>query len=288
MYQPATQSNPARLRPVLVLTFIVCLYFIGRVASAQDYSGAHAYTADLRANRIAIGQGISSPASTSTVNYGSAFTSESPVGVIYQGGFRLSAEYDRNDDSDLPEGFGAEFGYGTGEWGAAVGHYKRDCSGCDGVTTGAAALNFSDIGLGVKIQEDQLGLGFLFNPFGRHRVGLMVESYDPEGPDNRVTSYGLGYSFVHEIFTLTLDASRRDYEDASPAVEDITLLTPGVGIRVGDMVQISVNDRITLDDGDDNDDDDLWFGVGVGQSNWHLAGYSDYVNDFSLVLSAFF
>ena len=240
------------------------------------------------ANLVAIGQGISSPSSTSTINYSSGYTSENPVGVLYQNNFRLSVQYDQNDDSDAPKGLGAEFGYGTGEWGAAIGHYKRDCTGCEGNTAGALAINLSGVGFGVKIREDIYGLGLLFNTHGNNRVGLMFEVNDTGGDGNKINSYALGYSYVATNFTITVDASKQDYENSTAGNNDLVLLTPGVGLRITDTVQVSVNDRIVLDDGK-NVDEDLWFGVGLGGGgNWHFAGYSDYVNDLALVLSVYF
>lgn len=238
------------------------------------------------ANLIAIGQGISSPTSTSTINYSNGFTSENPAGVLYQNNFRLSVQHDRNDDSDAPTGLGAEFGYGNGTVGAAVGHYKRDCTGCDGDTAGAVAVSVADIGFGIKARKDIYGVGLLFNTHGNHRVGLMAELDDTGGDGNKINSYGLGYSYVGQSFTITIDASQRDYEN-NTIDNDVTLVTPGIGVRVANTVQISVNDRILFEDGK-KIDDDLWFGVGVGGQSWHFVGYSDYVNDLALVLSVFF
>ena len=135
------------------------------------------------------------------------------------------------------------------------------------------------------MREDIYGLVLLLNSHGSHRVGLMTELDETGGDGNKITAYGAGYSYVGQSITLTLDASQRDYENAGNT--DQLLVTPGIGLRVVNTIQLSVNDRILFEDGK-KIDEDLWFGVGGGGESWHLAGYSDYVNDLALIFSVFF
>ncbi len=242
-------------------------------------------------NLIAIGQGISSPTSTSTINFSSGYTPENPLGTIYQNGFRVTAQYDRADDANETEAFGAEIGYGQGEWGVAAGHRKRDCQNCDGTSAGAVGVSIGDIGVGVRFQEDIYALGVLFNPNGNHRFGLMAESNESGASGSNVTAYGLGYSFVESQYTLTLDVSSRDFEN-STIDDDRMQVTPGVMFRA-DIFQLSINDKITLNNDENNpahDDEDhsLWFGVGLGGDSYHLAVYSDYFNEIAVAGTLFF
>lgn len=242
-------------------------------------------------NLIAVGQGISSPTSTSMINFSSGYTSESPLGTIYQNGFRVTAQYDKDDDANKTEAFGAEVGYGQGEWGIAAGQRKRDCTNCDSTTAGAVGVSIGSVGVGVRFQEDIYALGVLINPNGNHRFGLMAESNDSGGSGSNITAYGLGYSYVEAQYTLTLDVSSRTFENDT-IDDDRMQVTPGVMFRA-DIFQLSINDKITLNSDDNNpahDDEDhsLWFGVGLGGDRYHLAVYSDYVNEIAVAGTLFF
>lgn len=248
-----------------------------------------------QANIIAIGQGISSPSLTSTVNYSSGYTNESPVGVIYQNSVRASIQYDTDDDGNTSNtgraGYGGELGYGTGTAGLAAGYYTRDCTNCEGRWAGSAAVAIADVGVGLRYQKDLYTASLLFNPSGAHRVGLIAEGNNGNGAGNNLKSYGVGYSYVASQWTFTIDASKRDYEDKTVYAERL-LVTPGVMVRA-DFLQISLNDKITLKDreigsNEDKTKHEFWFGIGVGNDKIHLAGYSNYVNDVALSLSFFF
>ncbi len=245
------------------------------------------FSADDKANLLAVGQGVSSPTSTSTVNFSSGYTAENPIGTVYQKDVRLTGEYDKNGT----DGYGVELGYGNGSWGAAAGHRKRDCEDCDGRSAGAVGLTISDFGLGFRFEEDLSTIGLLFNPKGTHRLGIIAQVTEVEGDNNNLTAYALGYAYVSGDFTFALDASKLDYEDDSVLTDNL-IITPGIGLRSGKL-QVSVNDRITIykNDPDTTSDNetkhDFWFGVGLGGDRFHLALYSDYVNELSLALSFF-
>ncbi len=259
---------------------------------------AHAASKN-QTNLIAIGQGISSPTLTSTVNFSTGYTRESPVGVVYQDSWRVSAQYDQdNDDNNNngSSGYGAELGYGTGEAGVAGGYYTRNCDGCEGRFAISAAAVVVDIGVGLRYQDDVYTAGILINPNGLHRFGLIAE-FSGEDDNNSIINtdyktYGLGYSYVASQWTFTIDASKRDYDDDS-IYDDRMLLSPGLMVRA-DFLQLSLTDQITLNNRENStstDDDvhhELWFGVGVGDEAWHFAAYGNYVNDLALVGSLFF
>ncbi len=239
-------------------------------------------------NLIGIGQGISSPTLTSTVNFSSGYTAENPTGTLYQSGVRLTAEYDSNDTN---RAYGAELGYGSGDWGIAAGHRKSECTNCTGVTSAAGSINFSDVGIGLRASEKLYSLGLLFNVFGANRFGLMGESNSSGGSGNGITSYGLGYSHVGEHFTFSIDASTRSFENKGIS-DSRTQVTPGIMFHT-DIFQVSINDKITLNKdknnaAHDDRDHDWWFGLGLGGDRGHLAFYADYVNEFAFAGSLFF
>lgn len=262
----------------LLLFFSILFAFVIPQAHAKGDKGT---------NLIAVGQGISSPNLTSTVNYSSGPMSENPVGTIYQTGARLTGEYDRNRG----EGYGGELGYGQGEWGIAAGYYTRKCTNCEGRWAGALGVSIKSLAIGVRLQENVEALGFVFDPNGKHRVGLMGEVNKASGNGAYVTAFGAGYSYVASTFTFALDASTRTYENNS--LDKRVYVTPGIALRA-DKFQVSVNDKITLNR-DKNDasqstgeDQDIWGGVGFGVDKFHFAIYGDYVNELALVVSAMF
>ncbi len=213
--------------------------------------------------------------------------SENPVGTIYQPGFRLTGEYDRNNG----EGYGGELGYGQGVWGVAAGYYSRKCDRCEGRVAGALGVDISGLALGIRFEKDVQTLGVLINPQGTHRVGLMAEVNKRSSNTSNVTAYGGGYSYVDSSFTFSLDASSRTYE--GNANDKRILITPGLMLRA-DIFQVSVNDKITLNR-DKNDssqrsgeDHDFWGGLGIGGESFHLAVYGNYVNEVALAASLFF
>ena len=259
-----------------------------------SFSAAHAATNQNSANLIAIGQGISSPTYTSTVNFSSGYTHESPVGTIYQHSWRVTGEYDTHNDKNNggPAGYGGELGYGTGTAGAALGYYTRDCDNCKGRFAGSAAAALSTVGVGLRYEENLYTGSLLFNPMGNHRFGLIAEFNNGNTDGNSIKSYGAGYSYVASQWTFTVDASKHEYENKS-TYGDRVLVTPGLMVRA-DFLQLSLNDKITLHNretstsGDNDTRQDLWFGIGVGGAAWHLVGYVNYVNDYALALSFFF
>jgi hypothetical protein len=255
-----------------------------------------------QANLIAIGQGISSPSLTSTVNFSTGYTHESPVGVIYQNSWRLSGQYDQDNDdnSNGRAGHGAELGYGSGTAGIAAGYYTRNCDSCEGRFAGSAAVALGRVGLGLRYQDDLYTAAVLLNPNDTHRFGFIAElSGDDDnddtndiGIDNDLKTFGLGYSYVASQWTFTVDVSKRDYQNETKYDSRI-LLSPGLMVQ-SDFLQLSVTDEITLNNrengmsSDDETHHEFWFGVGVGDKAWHFAGYGNYVNDLALSGSWFF
>jgi hypothetical protein len=238
-------------------------------------------------NLIAVGQGISSPTMTSTVNFSSGYTAESPIGTIYQNGGRVTGEYDRNSSSDA---IGAEVGYGAASWGIAGGYRKPNCNGCDGNGAGALGIDLGPLAVGFRFGKDLYSAAALVNPQGMHRFGLMAE-LNQSTSNAKVTAYGAGYSYVGQKVTFTIDGSTKTYEDSTVNDKRI-LVTPGFMFRA-DSFQFTVNDRITLNRDKSNaaqngDDNEIWFGGGIGGDKFHLALYSHYFNDFAAAGTFFF
>lgn len=266
---------------------ILNLGLVAFVFSISYSTSAFAAQSQRSANLIAIGQGVSSPTLTSTVNFSSGYTAESPIGTIYQNGVRITAEYDRNDVSDA---IGAEIGYGGPSWGIAAGYRKPNCTNCDGAAAGALGIDIGDIGVGIRFGKDLYSAAVLFNPQGMHRFGVMAE-LNQTSSNSKVTAYGVGYSYVASQITATVDASSRTFADST--IDDKRILvTPGLMFRA-DIVQLTVNDKITLNHDKNNasqtgNDNEVWFGIGLGGDKAHIAVYSHYFNDFAVAGSYFF
>ncbi len=234
-------------------------------------------------NLIAIGQGVSSPNVTSLMNVSRGYTPENPAGVLYQGGFRGSLQYMKNGDSDI----GAELGYSGKTWGLAVGLLQPGCDDCEDVTSAAFGFTMGkSLSLGFRYEdESQYALGLMFNPTGKHRLGLIGEMNDPEGPDNNINNYGVGYSYVSKKNTFAVDYSMQELENPN-ATNDIQILSPSYSRREG-PVQVSLGYEIRQGDTNDNNDR-FWMGAGFGGKQWHLAVYAAYRREAMLTLSGFF
>ncbi|MCB0394557.1 MAG: hypothetical protein KDD25_08350 [Bdellovibrionales bacterium] len=240
-----------------------------------------------KSNLVAVSQGISSPAITTMVNYSNGFTKENPAGVVYRNASLASLEFDINNDNI--HGFGSEVGTGNGNFGLSLGYYKDQCEGCNGSIAAALGANISDIGIGLRIGDGIYSLGAIFFGQGEHRLGLMTEIQNL-GHGNKFSAYGLGYSFVNDLLTLSLDASSRSYDD-SGGDDKATVVTPGVALKF-DTYSFSLNyDAYTGGSGTDAgpDPNALWFGFGIGASDvWHVALYKDFVSQWTLVGTLFF
>ena len=251
-------------------------------------NSAYAASSERSSNLMAIGQGISSPSSTTTVNFSSGYTSESPLGTLYQNGARITGEYDRSNGGS--DAIGGEIGYGGSSWGIAGGFRKPNCDNCDGTAAGALGIDIGNLGVGIRFGKELYSAAVLINPKGSNRFGIMAE-LNNSSSDAQVNAYGLGYSHVASNVTFTVDASTRTYADSKIDDKRI-LITPGLMFRA-DVMQLTVNDRITLNRNSnvaaqDGPDHQLWFGIGIGGERFHLAAYSHYFNDFSAAATLFF
>lgn len=254
----------------------------------------HIY-AQTKPNLLAIGQGVSSPTMTSTINYSSGFTRENPIGVVYQQNMRLSAHYDTGDDGNgnTNDGLGAEFGIGNGSFGLAIGSYKNNCDTCQERTAGAVGGVFSNFGIGFRFEENMSTFGLLFGVNDMHRIGIVVEQSILDLDDSDINTYAIGYSYVDAGFTFSLDVSKREYENQAQN-SDVILVSPGVGLRSG-IFALSLTYDMRLNEKEDNtntnseNNDELWLGVGVGDDqSWHLAIYNQYIHEWTVAFSLFF
>ncbi len=234
-------------------------------------------------NLIAIGQGVSSPNVTSLINLSRGYAPENPAGVMYQGGFRGSLQYIKNGDTDL----GFEAGYSGKEWGMAAGLLQPGCDGCEDVAAGALGFSMGEkIWVGLRYEDEQTyAAGFLFNPEGKHRLGLVGEMIDLEGPNNNRNNYGIGYSYVNKKNTFAVDYSLIEYENPN-TVNEITILSPSFSHREGPM-QVSLGYEIRQGDPNENNDR-FWMGAGFGGRKWHFSAYAAYSREVMLTLSGFY
>ena len=235
---------------------------------------------------LATSQGISLPAKTSMLSFSSGYTGNNPAGVIYHENVLLSLLADQNGSN----GYGAEIGAGGASWGLSAGYYKRSCTNCEGTGRGAAGIAFGGMAIGLQFEENISSLGLLFNPQGTHRLGLVGQLNDPTGSDNNITALGVGYAYVNGAFEFSLDASTRTFENTANK-DDRIFLSPGVLLH-SELVSLSLNyERLINDTNEQNTNEengDLWFGLGIGKNTWHLAAYFDYYNELALSFSLSF
>jgi hypothetical protein len=244
-------------------------------------SGANVFASEKNENLIAVGQGISMPASTSTINYSKGLVISNPVGTLYQNGGRLSFENDQSDTGRSAHQ-AYEAGYAGEVFGGALGYSKR-CGACEAQVTAAGAVNLNNFGIGLSMRKNLLGLGALYGVREVHRWGVMLDMDEGGTTTGRLNSYGFGYTYVQPVYSLTLDLSRRD----GSRNDDTITATPGVALNVVN-IQLSINDKILLNKEGSIAYDSFWFGLGTDQKAWALSVYSDYANDYSFVLSAYF
>jgi hypothetical protein len=249
--------------------------------STLIFSGINVFASEKNENLIAVGQGISLPASTSTINYSNGDVVTNPVGVLYQSGGRLSVENDQSE-TGRNDHLGIELGYVDEVYAGALA-YAKHCNNCDPVYSAAGAVNINNVGIGLSLKQNLIGLGAIYGIESNHRWGLMLDLDEGGTSTGKLLSYGLGYSYVQPVYSLTLDVSRRD----GSRNDKVTVVTPGVALYVVN-VQLSINDKILLNKDNGVSYDSFWYGVGVDQKAWALAVYSDYVNDYSFVLSTYF
>lgn len=258
------------MKKALLMTSMI---FVGGAAWAKP--GANA-------NFLSVGQGISSPALTSPVNYSKGFTATNASVASRLNGPQVSIEYDKGDDSagNDSSGVGGELGFGNGKVGAMLGYYDRDCTNCDGRWGGIVGVDTGSFSFGVGYREKkQYSLGALIGGNGSNRFGITADFTDQDS-GNDVTAYGIGYSYLGGSWTFAVDASKRDQKGA--ASNDVILVTPGLMIQA-DWLTVSVSYDVYTNDKDDVFDDQVWFGVGIGGDRAHLAIYHDYVNEWALV-----
>lgn len=227
-------------------------------------------------NLLAIGQGISSPSRTSTINYTNGWTNENPVGAVYQKMIRLTGQFSTKNSNNT---IGGELAAGNGNSGFAAG-FEDECDGCSANYGISLATNLSGIGMGVGFNDGEYSLGFITSPTGIHRLGFQLDV------NKSVTSnmtYGFGYSYVTPGFRFTVDASKRSFGPNDGAI----LVTPGFSLQMN-FISLSVS-YDTIVNSNSGNGGDLWAGIGFGTgSGWHLALYHQYDREIAVVGSLFF
>ncbi len=241
-------------------------------------------------NLIAVGQGIVSPSLTNNLIISNGYTSENPTGLAYLNGIRLTGELDVADSSSSSnDGYGAEFGFGNGTMGLAIGYYQADCNTCDeDIYAGFGVLLGDAVGFGLSADKELYSTGVIINPTGRFRLGLTAMLYDPDGDNNNVTSFGAGVAYYGEAWNFTVDASKYEAENSLLKVDTVRV-TPGLAMHV-DAIYLSVNlDTYVNEPTGVETDNDLWVGLGYGHGDpFNITLYSDYYNEWTLTASMFF
>lgn len=234
-------------------------------------------------SKLAVGQGISAPVSTSLVNFARGFTFQNPVGAAFNSQPVVVLEYDTWDSNSAggASGMGGELGIGSRGVGVNLGYTKRNCESCRGAAGAAIGYNTGNFGIGLGYREGPVySLGLLFNGSGTHRFGLTGDMHDSSVPGSDLQAYGVGYSYVGSSVVFSLDASRRTTE-AKLSTDKVIRVTPGVLVRASSFALSVSYDNYLSDEGNVYEDKP-WVGLGVDIGRFHLAVYRDYVSDWAI------
>ncbi|MEM7646222.1 MAG: hypothetical protein AAF203_04885, partial [Pseudomonadota bacterium] len=234
------------------MVYLGCLFSILFFTSSVFGQG-NSNSADT--NRLALSQGIAAPSVNNTTLFSNGFTFQNPVAVSYEQGYRASVTADGSDTTS----FGLDAGLGDGQYGMAIGAYSNSCDGCEAYVRGTLSAIWSGFGLGFGVQEDLYTVGVLFNPNGSHRVGMVGEIAEPNGPNNNRASFGVGYAYVISQFSFSMDLSKRNLEDSS-LDDSILMFSPGIAIRI-DLFSVSLSYDLFINDQNRNFSDQVWVGV---------------------------
>jgi hypothetical protein len=197
-----------------------------------------------RATRVAVSQGISSPAITSPVNFSHGYLFTNPAVAAEFANPYISLEGSTGDSSDT---YGGELGLGNGSAGLAAGYIKNKC--CDGQFGVIGGIGSNGLSGGVGFHEhNTYSVGMIFQPKGTHRIGLAA---DFQGSGGDSTSFGAGYSYHANSLIFALDASRRSNHGNSSV-----LVTPGLELS-SNMVSLSVSYDVYMV-GNRKHTDQLW------------------------------
>lgn len=227
--------------------------------------------------RLVVGQGISSPDRSTPVSFANGFTFQNPAGasLVLRPQLVVAGDY-----GEVNKGVGGEIGLGNGAFGLGGGYYK-DCAeqGC-GRAGAIAAIGGNAVAVGLGYHEKATySAGVLFSPKGPHRFGVVADSAGANVNAAKTTSIGAGYSFVKDDKAFVLDVSRRARGGTS-----VTKLTPGLYGGSANF-QVSLNYNIHLGDDRASFRNGFWFGLGLVQDNFLLAGYKDLKNDWAAQLT---
>lgn len=234
-------------------------------------------------NGLAVSQGVSSPVTTNTLLFSNGFTQENPVSLSYQNGYRLTTAIDGSNSTS----FGVDAGVGDGQYGIGIGAYSNSCSGCESFIRGALSAIWGEFGLGFGVQDGLYDMGLLYNPYGLHRIGLVLESESLNGSDNNGIAYGrsalgVGYSYVLPQFTFSMDVAKQSYQSINRA-DDAILISPGIAIRV-DIFAVSLSYDLYMNDGTNAFNNQVWVGVSANiGSELQLTFYGEYVDRWTIM-----
>lgn len=244
-------------------------------------------------NTVLLGQGVSSPAVNTSVNFSNGYTHQNSAVAASLSGFEVTGEYQTTEDNagNKTSAYGGELGFGNGKAGVVAGYYKNDCSGCEGRVGAIAGLNLSKVGIGVGYREkDTISAGFLFNPMGQHRIGLTFDTQnkDTAGNDFKSTSYALGYTVDAKNWAFPIDASKHDGVAYTQDRKDLIQLTPGFMFHAS-FITVTLDYDMYLNDKNDIAKDQFWGGLGVGNDKIQFAVYHKYAGqDWTGSLSFWF
>lgn len=276
----------AKITSHLLKLTLFCLLIIGSKAWGQERGSYRRANNSQRSsnqdfphkNLLAISQGISSPAVTSSTLISNNFGRENPVNVAFVKRYRTSLALDLGDGF----GFGGDFGWGDSNYGVSVGYRRPSCEECSGHPRGQIGAQWNNLGLGLGIARGLYTLGVLFNGRGKNRIGFLAEIDNGTFFAGR-SVFGAGYSYVNSNLTVSLEGTYANFDGQGSSIK----MSPGVSIRIR-QIAVTLNYDLFISDFEKRVDHG-WFGVGYTlKDDFHFALYVSYVNDWTLSGSYFF
>lgn len=236
---------------------------------------------------LAVGQGVSAPHQGFGTFFSNGFTAENTFSAAQLNKARLTAAY-AETESDTKY-TGAEFAYGNGTAGFQISYLDSDCTGCDDDVKGSLGLEVAGVGVGLGFIEDLYSLGFMLNPNGEHRIGIIAESFiDSDNSSNEYTTFGVGYSYYSDQFIFALDASKLEYKSAATN-DDRVIVSPGLLLPFNQFsISVTHDVNLNLPEGS-TVDDETWFGFAFHpQDNFSVAVYSEFIGEVTATVSLMF
>lgn len=227
--------------------------------------------AELIPQRLAVGQGISTPERSSPVNIAPGFVFQNPAVAADNRRPQITIE---GENGKVNKGLGGEIELGTGTYGLGAGYYKNCAEKGCGRFGAIAAYSLDFVSLGAGYHENAVySAGLVVGRKGPHRLGFVADFHGPTAAAAKGTTLGAGYTYASpDNYSFTFDASRAERGGVTT-----TQLSPGIYASTKALA-VSVNYKYHLGQDKDSYENKLWIGAALSDGDFTLAVYKDLQN----------